>query len=156
MIVYKFREDRVYEGPVEVPDGTKAIPKYHTFSAPPEIPDGYYAMMLGGWQLIEGDKPIYPPPPTPQQIQEAIIIDTQKRLDDFARTRNYDNILSACTYSTSSITKFQVEGQYCVDMRDQTWSKLYEMLAEVIGGTRPIPTSFSVIESELPVLEWPV
>ena len=70
--------------------------------------------------------------------------------------RNYDNILSACTYATSSVPKFQVEGQYCVDMRDQTWSKLYEMLAEVIGGTRSMPTKYEDIESELPTLEWPV
>ena len=54
------------------------------------------------------------------------------------------------------MSKFQTEGQYAVTARDATWEKLYEILAEVEAGTRPIPTSFSDIESELPVLIWPV
>ena len=159
MFVYKIRPDGVYEYPVEVPDGTTKIPKGHTFSKPPEIPDGYYAVMMGGWKLIKGEIPIYPkplPPPTPQEIQEEIVRNTQKRLDDFAKTRNYDSILSACTYATSTVLKFSTEGQYCVEARDATWSKLYEILAEVQAETRPMPSGYSDIESELPVLQWPV
>jgi hypothetical protein len=64
MIIYRFRPDMVYDCEIEVPDGTKAIPKYHTFQAPP-VKEGHYAMMRGGWVLIEGDKPVYPPPPPP-------------------------------------------------------------------------------------------
>jgi len=84
-------------------------------------------------------------------IQDA----TQQRLDDFARTRNYDGMLSLCTYATSSNLKFQAEGSYGVDVRDATWSKLYEILAEVEAGTRPLPSGFSEIEGELPVMVWP-
>ena len=94
------------------------------------------------------------PPPTPEQIQKIVTDATQKRLDTFARTRNYDNILSACTYATSSVTKFRAEGQLCVDKRDLTWAKLYEIMAEVEVGTRPMPTSFADIEGELPELVW--
>jgi hypothetical protein len=155
MIVYKFRPDQVYEGPVELPDGP-TIPRYHTFSAPPEIPEGYYAVMQGGWILVEGDAPVYPPLPTADQIQAEIVGATQARLDNFARTRSYDGILSACTYSGSSVVKFQVEGSYCVLARDSTWAKLYEILAEVEAGTRPMPSGYAEIEPELPVLEWPV
>jgi len=84
-------------------------------------------------------------------IQDA----TQQRLDDFARTRNYDGMLSLCTYATSSNVKFQAEGLYGVDLRDATWSKLYEILAEIEAGTRPIPSAYSDIEGELPALVWP-
>lgn len=91
-----------------------------------------------------------------QRLMQSIVDATQKRLDDFARTRNYDGILSACTYATSTVPKFATEGQYCVEARDATWAKLYEMLAEVEAGTRPVPTGFADIEPELPVLEWPV
>ena len=91
-----------------------------------------------------------------QALQDGIVTATQQRLDDFARTRNYDGILSACTYATSTVPKFQAEGQYAVTARDATWAKLYEMLAEVEAGTRPMPTSFADIEPELPVLTWPV
>jgi hypothetical protein len=69
MIVYKFRpEDRVYDGPVELPDGP-AIPKYHTFQAPPEKP-GFYAVMGAGWILVEGEKPPPPLPPEPDYASQ--------------------------------------------------------------------------------------
>ena len=45
-------------------------------------------------------------------LQQSIVQATQARLDDFARTRSYDGILSACTYATSTVPKFQAEGQY--------------------------------------------
>lgn len=78
----------------------------------------------------------------------------QKHLDDFARTRGYDNILSACTYATSTVPKFAAEGQYAVEARDATWAKCYEVLAEVEAGSRPMPTLDELL-AELPVLEWP-
>lgn len=89
------------------------------------------------------------------RVKDEIVFNTQKRLDEFAKTRNYDGILSACTYATSSVPKFQTEGQYCVDARDNTWATLYTILAEVQQGTRPMPGGFADIEGELPALEWP-
>lgn len=81
---------------------------------------------------------------------------TQARLDTFAQTRLYDGILSACTYASSTVPKFQAEGQYCVNARDATWAKLYEILAEVEAGTRPMPTGYADVEGDLPALVWPV
>lgn len=89
-----------------------------------------------------------------EQIQQVIVRGTQKRLDDFAKTKNYDGILSACTYATSPTVAFAAEGQYCVNKRDATWSALYQVLAEVQAGTRAMPTSYEDIESELPALDW--
>lgn len=89
-----------------------------------------------------------------QQLIEQVTTRTQQRLDDFAKTRNYDGILSAATYATSTNPKFQTEGQYAVEARDATWAKLYEILAEVEAGARPAPTSYEEIEPELPVLQW--
>lgn len=88
-------------------------------------------------------------------LQESITAATQERLDTFARTRNYDGILSACTYASSTILKFQIEGQYCVEARDATWAKLYQIMAEVEAGTRPMPSGYANIEDELPELVWP-
>lgn len=88
-------------------------------------------------------------------LQQSIVYATQQRLDDFAKTRNYDGILSLCTYATSSVPKFQSEGQYGVDARDSTWQKLYEIMQEIESGSRPVPAGYSDIESELPVLSWP-
>jgi hypothetical protein len=88
-------------------------------------------------------------------VKNQIIDATQKRLDDFAQTRNYDGILSACTYATSAVPKFATEGQYCVEVRDTTWAALYDILGEVQAGTRPQPSGYADIEADLPVLTWP-
>lgn len=84
------------------------------------------------------------------QYTEAV----QMYLDDFARTRNFDNILSAATYATSTVPKFRAEGQYAVEARDLTWAKGYEILDEVMSGQRPMPDLDDVL-AELPILAWP-
>lgn len=89
-------------------------------------------------------------------IKAEVVQATQDRLDTFARTRLYDGILSLCTYATSPTQKFADEGQYGVIARDATWAKLYEILGEVQAGTRPMPAGYADIESELPVLTWPL
>lgn len=94
---------------------------------------------------------VQPPPP---DIEGDVIKLVQQKLDQFAQTRGYDSILSACTYATSKVPKFQLEGQYCVDMRDQYWSRCYEILADVKSGVRQTPAVEQVM-SELPLLQWP-
>lgn len=91
-----------------------------------------------------------------QALQQSIVDATQRRLDDFARTRNYDGILSACTYATSAVSKFAAEGQYAVRARDATWAALYQFMADVQAGTQPVPTDFVDVEPLLPTLEWPL
>jgi hypothetical protein len=90
-----------------------------------------------------------------EESKTQVVNKVQERLDEFARTHNYDGILSAATYATSTIPKFAAEGQYAVVARDQTWAALYEILADIQSGNRPIPTNFEEIESELPQLAWP-
>ena len=99
--------------------------------------------------------PPEPQPPTPEQIIKAFTDAIQARLDSFARTRNYDGILSACTYATSTVPKFAAEGQYAVQARDTTWAAAYQILAEVQSGTRPMPAAPEDIFNELPQLVWP-
>lgn len=88
-------------------------------------------------------------------VQAAVLVAVQERLDAFARTRNYDSILSACTYAASQIPKFAAEGQAAVNARDQTWATLYTLLGEVQAELRPMPSSFADVEPLLPALEWP-
>lgn len=95
------------------------------------------------------------PEKTIEQVKKEIVASVQERLDKFAQGRNYDGILSACTYATSTIPTFAVEGQCCIGARDSTWAKLYEILAEVESGARPIPSGYADIEAKLPVLVWP-
>jgi hypothetical protein len=90
-----------------------------------------------------------------QLLQDSIVTSTQTKLDNFAKTRDYDDIKSAVGYAGCSVTKFDQEGTYCRDIRAQTWQKLYQILQEVETGVRPIPSSFQDIEPLLPPLAWP-
>ena len=97
---------------------------------------------------------------TQQQIPTVEIIRTcelevQKRLDSFAKLRNYDSMLSACTYANSSNPTFKAESVICADFRDATWSKCYEILNDVTNEVRPLMTLEQLI-NELPILTWPL
>jgi hypothetical protein len=127
-----------------------------------EITEAEHAALIEGQALgkrivaDENGRPILqdPPPPTAEQIIAQYTAAVQKHLDDFARTRGYDGILSAATYATSTVPKFKAEGQYAVEARDATWAKCYEVLAAVEAGSRPMPTLDELL-AELPVLTWP-
>ena len=93
-------------------------------------------------------------PPTPEEQLAAFAAAIQAHLDNFARTRNYDGILSAATYATSTVPKFRAEGQYAVEARDAAWAKGYEIMGAVMAGQRAMPTLEEVID-ELPALAWP-
>lgn len=91
-----------------------------------------------------------------QAFISAVVTATQDHLDAFAKTRNYDGILSACTYASSAIPKFQGEGQYCVNARDSIWAALYTIMAEVEAGTRQMPATVEEVLALLPELSWPL
>jgi hypothetical protein len=87
-------------------------------------------------------------------VQQMVVAAVQKRLDDFAKTRAYDGILSACTYSTSLVPRFRAEGQYAVEARDAHWAKAYEIMNAVLSGQRAMPTLDQTL-AEMPQLRWP-
>lgn len=130
--------------------------------ANPVNPDGLQIIesegIQGDWAdyLWNGSSVVHSPIPLPpEQVVASLTTQIQKRLDDFAKTRNYDGILSACTYATDPNPTFAAEGQYCVNKRSETWAAGYTLMAEVLSGQRPVPASISDIESELPALAWP-
>ena len=96
-----------------------------------------------------------PPPPeeSAAEIQQQIVQAVQDHLDTTARTRNYDGILSLCSYATSSNTTFAAEGQAGVEWRDAVWAYCYQVLADVQAQTRTIPTPAELI-AELPTIDW--
>lgn len=96
----------------------------------------------------------YTPPIDLASLQKEIINRTQSRLDDFAKSRGYDSVLSACTYVASQVPRFASDANVAVRLRDATWAKLYEILGEVESNKRPIPSGFGDIEADLPPLVW--
>ena len=90
-----------------------------------------------------------------QDFIAMTVTNTQARLDNFAKTRNYDGILSAASYAVSSHPPFANEGRYCADARDATWGALYSLMAAVEAGTEAMPTTYEEVEAYLPELTWP-
>lgn len=101
----------------------------------------------------DGSVTFTPPVPDPAAIMAEYTARIQGRLDAFARTRNYDGIMSVATYATSTNPKFAAEGQYAVEARDATWAAAYAIMDEALASGN-IP-SWEVVEAALPVLEWP-
>lgn len=94
-------------------------------------------------------------PPQPVITVQSYIDAVQIMLDTKARERNYDGILSACTYATSTIPKFQAEGQACVAWRDAVWAACYDAMHLVETGAIPQPTVEELL-AMMPTLTWPV
>ena len=89
------------------------------------------------------------PGPSPADLRGRVVKYVQAQLDAKARAKGYDNILSACTYATSSNTTFAAEGQAFMLLRDNSWSVCYQILRDVEAGLRPMPT-FETVVAELP------
>jgi hypothetical protein len=90
------------------------------------------------------------------QLRESLVSAVQNKLDEFARSRGYDSILSACTYVNSPVAKFSEEAKHCVIVRSNTWNSLFAIFDSVDSGAREMPKQFSDIEDELPELKWPI
>lgn len=98
------------------------------------------------WQIVELDAKT-------QEDNLALLVknigkQVQKRLDAFAQERGYDNIMSACSYATSTDPVFAREGTYCIQLRDTTWRAFYNNFTQDIR-------EYNEIEPLLPLAEWP-
>lgn len=91
---------------------------------------------------------------TMQNRIASYIMAVQEMLDEAARGRGYDGILSACTYAASTVERFRKEGLACIAWRDAVWAECYRLLDEVKAGQRQ-PPQMAVLLSSLPVIEWP-
>lgn len=87
------------------------------------------------------------------QTREQIIQAVQSKLDRTAQSRNYDNILSLCSYANSTDQIFASEGQAGVAWRDACWRTCYEIVTAVQNGERSLPTVSEVL-AELPKINW--
>lgn len=109
-------------------------------------------------QFVEGDlydgtfskyTPPAPPPLTVADYTQAV----QNHLDAAARQRNYDNIVSACSYAAAP-NVFQAEGIAYLNWRASVWQTCYGVLGAVEQALRPAPTIVELI-AELPALVLP-
>lgn len=86
--------------------------------------------------------------PTLEDVTEDFEKGIQKHLDVEAKSKGYDNILSACTYAYPN-NPFQSEATSFVIWRSAVWAYCYGELEKVKTGARTMPTLEQII-SELP------
>jgi len=140
-----------------IPAGCVEIP-------PPAIPEGKRAIYTGeGWDLVNEPVEESAPDPEPksepadmlpEDMRRYLTSIAQKHMDKTAQQRNYDGILSMCTYATSTNPKFAAEGQAGVEWRDDVWALCYKLLDHVGDGSADSPTAAELIEL-LPTFSWP-
>lgn len=89
------------------------------------------------------------PPPAVELYEDAI----QEYLNQAAKSKRYDSILSCCSYANSTNSQFRLEGTTAIAWRDAVWAHAYAVMAEVQAGLRGAPTVDGLI-SELPQINW--
>ena len=119
-----------------------------------EDTDEDYQFINSVWVLQPKAEPIPDPTPDPETLQHQVVDAVQNVLDTTARTRNYDGILSLCSYAVSTHPVFGPEGLAGVAWRDEVWSACYQILADVQNEVRSIPTVAEVL-AEIPAMVWP-
>lgn len=88
------------------------------------------------------------------EVIKKIKAQAQESLDSFARSKGYDDIVSACSYANSTIPSYAQEGARAVELRDLTWSTLHQYLTDVEAGVKPLPTTEEEIVALIPELTW--
>lgn len=75
-------------------------------------------------------------------------------LDAKAQERRYENRIS-CALRAGYTGPFQAEGIAFASWMDDCNTLAYQLLAEVMGGQRPMPTDPQALIDLLPAMEWP-
>lgn len=122
----------------------------------PDDPENVDRQRYMEW-LAQGNEPEPPSGAvieTEDQLIDRLTVAVQGYMDSVAQQRNYDSILSLCTYATSTIPRFQAEGQAGVVWRDACWQLGYDLIAQVRAGEAHIPTEAELL-AMLPPMQWP-
>lgn len=91
--------------------------------------------------------------PTQQEIIASYSSALDAHYDDKAHEKHYDNRLT-CALRAGYPGPFHAEGAAFASWMDTCNALAYQLLAEVLSGTRPIPSIDDVL-TDLPELVWP-
>lgn len=78
----------------------------------------------------------------------------QAHIDATAKSREFNDGVTAATYLTSTIPRWKADAEAFVSWRDMVWAYSYGELDKVMTGQRPQPTIADFI-NELPAVSWP-
>lgn len=131
-------------------DGNTKVPTVDNPDFPNINPD-YLAYKQ--WRAEGGVPEPADPPPLEAQI-EAFDAALVAHLDATARERRYDNRVT-CALRAGYPGPFQAEGIAFAGWMDQCNALAYQLLAEVVAGTRPMPDSPQALIDLMPAMVWP-
>jgi len=98
------------------------------------------------------------PEPTEEEAvlaqQAKITVAIQNLLDTTAQQRDYDDIFTLISYVDDPDYIFDAEGLAAKLWRSAVWTIARQIKADVIAGTRPMPTVEEVL-GEMPAFTWP-
>lgn len=80
-------------------------------------------------------------------VKEHVTYVLNNMLNSFAAEKGYDSIISACSYSTSTIPTFRAEALRSIAVRDAVWVAVLEALEDASK------TPAEILDS-LPALTW--
>lgn len=108
---------------------------------------------ISAW-IAAGNTPDPFPNPTFDDRIAANTAAIQAKLDERARSKGYDDIVSACSYAAQPAgAPFQAEGAAFLQWRSAVWAKAYATLADVQTGKVPMPTPAQAV-ADMPEIVW--
>lgn len=76
------------------------------------------------------------------------------KLDEFARTKQYNDFIHLTGYRYSAIPSFAAEAMRGYTLRDQIWANLLNYFTQVTTGAVPAPTSIADVDALIPAMTW--
>lgn len=99
--------------------------------------------------LSDGNSPAPFVPDVSATVQQAEMT-VQALLDQVAVSWQYESMLSAATYATSTVQKFKTEALALIAWRDSVWSAAYDLLNKFEAGQKPLPSSAAELIAAMP------
>lgn len=76
------------------------------------------------------------------------------KLDEFAKTRRYDSLISLCLYRNDINPTFAAEAERGATLRSLTWQAANVYITKLMSDQLPVPKTVKDIEAQLPALTW--
>ncbi len=79
---------------------------------------------------------------------------SQLVIDSTAQSKGYSDGVSCASYATSTNAQWKSEAIAFIAWRDSVWDYLYALLAQISGGSDPIPSVQQILDG-IPPIVWP-